>query len=433
MSWTIAVWIPVQLAEFLIAYTFFKDFLGNKKQSKWLWAVCVIAYVAVLNFIDIDNFAIKILLGLSLNFALSLMFNGNIKIKLLATCLYYIFLFIADAVVFLNMGWIFKVEQSALIDGGIFAVTGAITSKLLVLFIVKIVCRLRKKYNSRLSLQHWIAIITYPIISCFLIYMLSQMNWQTSISPLMSSIAVVCVLYFNIIAFYLFEYFSERSEREFKQRALERQIAAQKKETARQNAKLLSKKSFLHDIRHHNQLLLKLVEKGDIKEAIDLITSKISKLNDLDGEYVFTGNTAINALFNSELAYAETQNIKIDVTEIHLPTGAELETEDICIIFANSLENAIEACQKVDENNRFIKIILKYRDDRLVYKITNPTDGKAIKNKDGGFKSTKTTAGDHGLGIENIEKAVYKYGGVFKAEHSDNVFTLTFSIPIISP
>ena len=110
-----------------------------------------------------------------------------------------------------------------------------------------------------------------------------------------------------------------------------------------------------------------------------------------------------------------------------------MDIEDICIIFANSLENAIEACQKVEQSGRFIKVVLNYRDDRLVYKITNPTDGSVIKNRSGGFKSTKTTPGEHGLGVVNIEKAVEKYGGIFNAEHGDNVFTLGFSIPIVKP
>jgi sensor histidine kinase regulating citrate/malate metabolism len=76
------------------------------------------------------------------------------------------------------------------------------------------------------------------------------------------------------------------------------------------------------------------------------------------------------------------------------------------------------------------KVVLKYIDDRLVYKITNSTDGNVIKNKAGGFKSTKTTQGEHGLGVGNIEKVVDKYGGTFTADYSENTFTLGFSIPV---
>jgi sensor histidine kinase regulating citrate/malate metabolism len=314
-----------------------------------------------------------------------------------------------------------------------FLIVGAIVSKLIVLLIAKIVGNLRKKDNARLSVQHWLAIITFPIINTLILFLFLDVSWQHNITDtrtsLVSAIAVVCVLYINIIAFRLFEYFAERSERELRERLLKRQVAAQIKEMERQNYEKVAKKSFLHDLRHHNQLLYDLVKNGKATEALDLI-SKMLKLNESEGEYVHTGNTAINALFNSHLGYAESQGIKIDVDDVHLPAGIKLDIEDICIIFANSLENAIEACQKIDKDKRFIKISMKHINDRLVYKITNSTDGNVIMGRYGEFKSTKTTEGEHGLGIGNIEKTVNKYGGVFTAEHNDNVFTLGFSIPV---
>jgi sensor histidine kinase YesM len=371
-----------------------------------------------------------------LYFALSVVFDGSIKLKLLAASLYSIFLFVADAIVYFAIVFIFNADQDAIFDNAIFYIAGLITSKLLVLLIVKIVGGLRRKGNTRLSFRHWVAIVTYPIVSCFLLFVIYDLSWQANVvdesAPWVAAIAAVCVLYFNILAFHLFEYFAERSERDTRERLLKNQVAAQIKEMERQSYEKIAKRSFLHDLRHHNQLLYKLVEKGEASEALKLI-SKMLELNEHEGEYVHTGNPAINALFNSHLGYAESQGIKIDVDEVELPAGAELDIEDICIIFANSLENAIEACQKVSKAERFIKVVLRYRDDRLVYKITNPTDGNVIEDRTGGFKSTKTVSGEHGLGIGNIEKAVNKYCGVFDAGHSYNVFTLGFSIPVNEP
>ena len=434
MSW-MALDVFMQLAEFLIAYTFFRDFLGQKNRNRAVWAVCVIAYVGLFNLSKffVEDFAIRVPLSVAIFFLMSLMFGNSIKMKLLATSLFSVFLIVADTASFYCLLFIYGVDQHTIVGNELFAIIGVIASKLLVLLIVKIVGSLRKKDNNRLSFHHWLAIVTYPIASCFLLFVIIDLNWSPNITGAslswISAVAVICVLYFNIIAFRLFEYFAERSERELRERLLKSQVAAQIKEMERQNYEKVAKKSFLHDLRHHNQLLYTLVEKGEAKEALDLI-SKMLKLNESEGDYVHTGNTAINALFNSHLGYAESQGIKIDVDEILLPAGVELDIEDICIIFANSLENAIEACQRVDESERYIKIILKHRDDRLVYKISNPTDGDVVEDRNGGFKSTKTTAGEHGLGIGNIEKAVDKYGGVFTAEHSENIFTLGFSIPI---
>lgn len=438
MSWVLAVELPTILAEYLIAVAFFKDFLGHKNRNKLLWVVCMVAFITILKLSDlyINNFAIKILLSVLLLFLVSLMFDGSLKLKLLCAIMFYAFMFVADTVVYFCVVLIFKIDPNTAFDRGILAIVGAIASKLLVLLIARIVGNLRKKDNTRLSFQYWVAVVTFPIISIFILFVLLdlslKLNSTETSTSLVSAFAVVGVLYFNILAFQLFEFFAEKSERDLRERLLKGQVSAQIKECERLNYESISKRSFLHDLRHHNQLLYSLVEEGNANEALILI-SKMLELNNKKGEYVLTGNPAINALFNSHLGYAESQGIKIDVDDIHLPAGVELDIEDICIIFANSLENAIEACQKVDKSKRFIKIELKYRDDKLVYKITNPTDGNVIKDKKGGFKSTKTTPGEHGLGIENIEKAVSKYGGVFGAEHSNNTFTLGFSISFIKP
>ena len=436
MSWILAVEIPTILAEYLIASAFFKDFLGRKNHNKLLLAICIVAFYAVPKLSDlyVHDFAVKASISALLLFSLTFLFDGNIKIKLLSALLFLAFLFVADAIVYFFIVLIWKGDSNTILNKGIFAVIGLIASKLLVLLISKIVGSLRKKDNTRLSFQYWLAVITFPVISIFILFVLFDLNQKLNstdaTTSLVSAFAVVGILYFNILAFRLFEFFAEKSERDLKERILKSQVAAQIRECERLNYESIAKRSFLHDLRHHNQLLYNLVEKGNANEALNLI-SKMLELNNRKGEYVLTGNSAINALFNSHLGYAESMGIRIDVEDIHLPAGVELDIEDICIIFANSLENAIESCQNIPKTERYIKIGLKYRNDRLVYKITNPTDGNVIKNRKGGFKSTKNTTGEHGIGIENIEKAVNKYGGVFSAEHNDNVFTLGFSISFL--
>jgi len=438
MSWFFTVGIFVKLAEYLIAFTFYKDFLGQKSRSNLFWAASIIVYIALFSLSNhyVPNIAIAIPLGVIIFFALSCLFDGSIKLKLLAASLFSIFLFIADVIVLFSIVLIFEIDPNTFYVSETFVIIGSIASKLLVLLIAKIVGKLRNKDNTRLSFQHWIAIVTYPTISCFLIFLIHHLSWQLNCpevaTSLVTVIAVVCVLYFNIVAFYLFEYFADRSERDLRERLLKSQVAAQIKECERLNYEKIAKSSFLHDLKHHNQLLYTLVEKGEANEALKLI-SKMLKLNKHEGEHFFTGTPAINAIFNTHLGYAEKLGIKINIEDVELPTGVELEIEDICIIFANSLENAIDACKKIDRSKRFLRISLRYRNERLTYQIVNPTDGNVIRNRSGGFKSTKATPGEHGLGIDNIERAVYKYGGVFNAGHNDNTFTLDFSIPVKEP
>ena len=72
-------------------------------------------------------------------------------------------------------------------------------------------------------------------------------------------------------------------------------------------------------------------------------------------------------------------------------------------------DNAIEACDKVDEN-KYIAMDISWRNNFLLINIENSFNGVIIKDKDV-YRSTKP---DHdGMGLENIQLVVEKYNGVF--------------------
>ncbi len=430
----------ILFVEFFITYSFFKGFLGKRNVSLWLLVCYATVFVPTPILLELyaGSFIIKAPIAFMLIFLLSLMFEGNLKLKLFASSMFFVLLFISDLITVFIMTWTSGNNLDVILNNGLltkddFKLVALIISKLTLLLISKIVGRLRKKDNRSMPFQYWLSIVAFPIISIFIVFVNFDLNCKVSSVEIttVSFGAMIGVLYINFFAFQLFEVFAEKTQKDLKERLLKNQVYAQIKECERLQYESISKRSFLHDLRHHNQLLFDLVKKGNADKALELI-SKMLELNENQNEYVNTGNSALNALFNTHLGYAESQGIRIDVDNIHLPEDIELEIEDICIIFANSLENAIEACKKVNRDKRFIKIALKYRDYKLVYKITNSTDGNVIKDKNGCFKSTKTSRGEHGIGLENIEKAVDKYGGVFTSQHNDNIFTLGFSISFLS-
>jgi len=433
MSWFIFVELPVLFAEYFIIFTFYKDFLGLKNRHKLLWEISAILFISIYRFSDlhIQNFAVKLIITAIVCFSLSLLFDGNIKLKLLSAFLYFVFIFVSDAVVYYCILLVCKVDPKLLLQEGIFAIIGFVISKLLILVIAKLSARLRNKDNTHISFQYWLSVAIFPVFSLFILFVLFDVSKKFNITETstiaLSAVAVVGVLLFNIISFNLFEYFTEKTARELREILLRRQVSAHIKENERLQYEFISKKSFYHDLRHNIQLLYDLIKNNNNDDALKLI-SKMSDLNYKKGKFVLTGSPAINALFNSHLGYAESHGIKIITDKIHLPAGVELDIADICTIFSNSIENAIEACLKIEESKRYIEIALIYQDEKLVCKITNPTNGNVIKDKKGWYKSTKSSPGEHGIGIENIDKAVSKYGGIFSATHEDNIFTLGFSI-----
>ena len=104
-------------------------------------------------------------------------------------------------------------------------------------------------------------------------------------------------------------------------------------------------KKFRHDSSHHFTALKGYFINNQNQEGL----TYIEKLNNdfEQGKIVDTGNTAFDAIISSKKALAESKNIKF-VTRIQIPEMLELDAVDLCVIFGNALDNAIEACEKLE-------------------------------------------------------------------------------------
>ena len=178
-------------------------------------------------------------------------------------------------------------------------------------------------------------------------------------------------------------------------------------------------KKFRHDISHHFTALKGFFTNQQIEDGL----TYIEKINDSleHTEIVDTGNTAFDAIISTKKALAESKNIEFTI-QIQIPEKLKVDAVDLCVIFGNSLDNAIEACEKL-ENQRIINVSAIYDDCQLICKITNTA---ALNTTD--LQTTKDDKENHGFGLDNIKQALSKYNHVLKIDQSDNKFVLSFVI-----
>lgn len=114
--------------------------------------------------------------------------------------------------------------------------------------------------------------------------------------------------------------------------------------------------------------------------------------------------------------------------EIHFTIQAdamdlsEMEDQDICCLFANLLDNALEAAQKMAKQERWIQVKFRKINGMLFFIIANSMTGKPVWQGER-LISSKKEAGMHGLGIQSAARSAKKYGGVLEFEYGDGVFT----------
>ena len=136
----------------------------------------------------------------------------------------------------------------------------------------------------------------------------------------------------------------------------------------------------------------------------------------------------MNAVLNTK--YEEAARLDIDCQyQVDIDSLLFVDSLDICTILANTLDNAVEACQKI-ENKEKRKISVKARcteNGYFSYEITNTKIGET-KERKGKFLTTKEQKESHGYGLENVRAAVERYKGTMSIQYNEESFCVTIFI-----
>ncbi|QOY35246.1 GHKL domain-containing protein [Anaerobacillus isosaccharinicus] len=142
-----------------------------------------------------------------------------------------------------------------------------------------------------------------------------------------------------------------------------------------------------------------------------------------------TGNHVLDTLLASKHMYC----IKNKITLTCVADGTllkDMDVIDICTIFGNALDNAIEHVQEMnDEEKRLIHVSLFAQKGFLMMRFENYFEGALVLDGDLPV-TTKKDKYNHGFGIKSIRYTVQKYGGVVNVDLKDNWFELKVLIPL---
>jgi sensor histidine kinase regulating citrate/malate metabolism len=182
-----------------------------------------------------------------------------------------------------------------------------------------------------------------------------------------------------------------------------------------------------HEMRNHMTNIKGLIA----AEKYNEVDSYIEKLDDtiqgLDFKYS-TGNPVCDVIINDKAGAAERFHIAFEVHFSYQETNT-ISTFDLGIVLSNLLDNAMEACQKVPEESRFIRLELKTKEPFILLEIENSYDGELVWNdekklpvstKENG--KTQEAFPTHGLGLKNVAEIADQYLGGMQIEADNHVF-----------
>ena len=142
-----------------------------------------------------------------------------------------------------------------------------------------------------------------------------------------------------------------------------------------------------------------------------------------------TGNPVLDTVLTSKSLYCVRHNINLTcVADGKLLNF--MDVMDICTIFGNALDNAIECAERIsDQEKRLIHVTLFSQKKFAIIRFENYYENEL--HFTGSLPATTKKDKDyHGYGLKSIQYVARKYGGTVSVQTKDNWFDLEILFPL---
>lgn len=182
---------------------------------------------------------------------------------------------------------------------------------------------------------------------------------------------------------------------------------------------------YRHDHKNLILCLRALLEANEVEQALEYINQMNLRIAP-QKSVMDSGNYIADALIAEKMQNAQEHSIEIQFDGF-IPSS-RIENLDICIILANAVDNAIEACVGI-YGSKVIYIRSTISNNLWLLMIQNPVEHTVVI-KNNHIKTTKEDISSHGFGLYNIETAVQRNNGQIELECSENTFTSSIAVEL---
>ena len=347
------------------------------------------------------------------------------------TCVFYVLLFLAGVV----LSWSFSVYVENMVFSEIVAsnflwlhiqdpfteaakIAAASRWGLEVLWAWMLSGLLKKEQDAEILKKQKLLFWAMPLISVFILlsfYWMSEyyVAWNgyglILVNVLLLFAMNGCSVYFYRLVIKGYE--AEKQYRLYRQRE---ELVYEHYQKLEQNYQ--TSRKIVHDMKNHMQAMMKLYEEGQTEEAHSYGLEVFHLLNQT-GHMWYTENRMLNIILNEKLSEEEMKEVvlTLDIEEHSLDGIREI---DLTTIFANLLDNAIEALGVQEEHDKFLKIYVGRVRDFLMIELSN-SKGRRRKKKEN----------HQGLGLKNVKEAIDKYEGTCTIEENEKQYRVILMIP----
>lgn len=407
---------------------FFQSFVYRRdKLKEWqkitLFVVMVICFFAsglLLSSVQIIKLIVAII---SISTIMFLTYQISIWRSVILAMLFLAMAWGIDYVVYVGNSHILSqagdVKSKYEMQGVLLIVIDKMVLFMIILFIKRFFYR---KKTEMLRDSEWLKFIVFPI---FTIMVIAGMIAAFSDIDSPKQIGVAYMIAFgmigmNLIVYVILNSVIDNAIEQHEKKVLEIQVKNQLNPYDSISKNYQRQKRISHEFKNHILCISALVDNHqyiDLENYINKMKNKIRS----DEICIDTNHVIVNAILNEKYNEATEKGI-LFVVKVNDLKNLNIENEDLVVLLANLLNNAIEACEKCD-SKKIIMFRFTVEDNETVLSVENSYNKKYLSYRGKEIVTNKRDIFDeHGVGIKNVVSIIDKYNGTYTIGCEDNKF-----------
>ncbi len=415
--------------EALMFFLIFEAFLERRPGwGLWRYALgvvvlgCLIMWSNHMFLFTLKSFILILLVAMILAIVC---YEGSLFTKVFALFVETIISGISEVVVMHVMAVVFNCPVTAIVTEPSYRFIGILLSKSTTLAVCNGIRVKRRMRQSALNNTYWILYTLLVSIVGMVSFFIFRIGYEfnNTFYNSFATMSAVGMTFCTVLVLCLYEKQAEQSAQLRMREQYERHLKSQVKHLD----EILLKQEELRRVRHDmsNQLVAiqGYFHEGDTAGGEAYVTSLLQNLQTPSAR-IKTGNSALDAILSTKKALAESKGIIVDM-EVQISDQLPLEPVDVCVIFGNALDNAIEACDRITEGEKKISLVLVQRAGKLFCHLINTAPMNPSKD----FSITsKADKENHGFGLVNLKESLEKYDSEPVIDYKDELFSIKFVV-----
>ena len=295
---------------------------------------------------------------------------------------------------------------------------GTLISKFIMYILVLIVCIRKAKLNiENIEFKNLVILSVLPITTVSMILIMYQVMFMVSNTKLklMFVISSAFVIISNVLTFYIINRQNKLSKAEYELKLLKGSVEEQSKHYILLQESHEEIRQMRHNMRSMCIAILAELKAGNIDNAIKQLNSNVNAI-EKTSRVIDTGHPAIDSIIESKLDKCNILGIDTKIS-YQYKEPINVNEIEIAIVLGNIFDNAIEACEKIENPNKKIWGTITADKQNIIICIKNNL-GDFVN-----FETSKRNKKNHGFGLKSISHIAQKYNGYARFDCDKNIFT----------